>query len=223
MTMKLMLQAVAKFSLGVLLVGLLLFVPAGTIHYWQGWLFMAILFIPMFIAGIAMMIRSPALLRKRLDAREKENEQSMVIRLCALMFIIGFIAAGLNDRFKWCVLPDWVSWIGTVLFLIGYLIYAEVLRENIWLSRTVEVQDGQQVVDSGLYGIVRHPMYAATILLFLSIPLVLGSPFTFVIFLAYPFIIARRIQNEEKVLMQGLKGYAEYRQKVRWRMIPLIW
>lgn len=223
MTMKLLLQTAAKFSLGVLLVGLLLFVPAGTINYWQGWLFMAVLFIPMFIAGIAMMIRSPALLSKRLDAREKENEQSMVIRLCALMFIIGFIAAGLNHRFKWCILPDWVSWIGTVLFLIGYLMYAEVLRENTWLSRTVEVQDGQQVVDQGLYGIVRHPMYAATILLFLSIPLVLGSPFTFVIFLAYPFIIARRIQNEEKVLMQGLKGYAEYRQKVRWRMIPLIW
>lgn len=223
MNSKLFLSAIAKFTLGVVLIGALLFLPAGTLHYPQGWLLMGILFIPMFIAGLVMMAKNPALLRSRLNAKEKQREQSIAVKLSGLMFLVGFILAGLSYRFGWLMLPRWVSILGAVLFLMSYALYAEVLRENTWLSRTVEVQEGQRVVSTGLYGIVRHPMYAVTLVLFLSMPLVLGSVLTFVVFLAYPFIIIKRIRNEEEVLARELHGYPEYMQKVRWRLIPFIW
>ena len=183
----------------------------------------AILFVPMFIAGIIMLVKSPQLLQSRLDAKEKRGEQSAVVKLSGLMFIVGFVLAGLNFRFGWIVLPDWVSWAASAVFLISYALYAEVLRENVWLSRTIQVQENQQVVDTGLYGVVRHPMYAVTVILFLSIPLVLGSWISFFVFLAYPFIIAKRIRDEETLLENELSGYAEYKQKVKYRMIPYIW
>lgn len=223
MSKELFFQAIMKFTAGVLLVGLLIFFPAGTIQYWNGWLLMGILFIPMLCAGIVMMFKNPYLLQKRLDAKEKQSEQSMVIKLSGLMFLAGFIMAGLNFRFRWMVLSDWVSWMGAVLFLLSYLLYAEVLRENTYLSRTVEVQENQKVIDTGLYGIVRHPMYSATLVLFLSMPLVLGSLQAFMIFLAYPFIIAKRIRNEEEVLEEGLEGYKEYKKRVKYKLTPLIW
>lgn len=223
MTKSLFLSAIAKFTLGVVLIGALLFLPAGTTAYPQGWLLMGILFIPMFIAGLVMMAKNPALLRSRLNAKEKQREQSIVVKLSGLMFLVGFILAGLSYRFGWLMLPRWVSILGAVLFLMSYALYAEVLRENTWLSRTVEVQEGQQVVSTGLYGIVRHPMYAVTLVLFLSMPLVLGSALTFVVFLAYPAIIVKRIRNEEEVLARELAGYPEYMQKVRWRLIPFVW
>lgn len=216
-------RAIVKFLGGVLLLGLLLFLPAGTIHWRQGWLLMGILFIPMFVAGLVMMKRSPALLEKRLNAREEQGEQRRVILLSGLMFLAAFVVAGLNFRCRWIVLPDWVSWAFAGVFLLAYALYAEVLRENEWLSRTVEVQQGQKVVDTGLYGVVRHPMYMSTLALFLSMPLVLGSAPSFVIMLAYIPIIARRIRNEEQVLEQGLAGYAEYRRKVRYRLVPFVW
>ena len=196
---------------------------AGSFAYWQGWLLMGILFIPMFLAGLVMMAKNPSLLRSRLNAKEKEREQSLVVKLSGLMFLVGFVLAGLSYRFGWLMLPRWVSIVGAVLFLMSYALYAEVLRENTWLSRTIEVQEGQQVVSDGLYGIVRHPMYAVTVTLFLSMPLVLGSALAFAVFLAYPFIIAKRIRNEEEVLSRELKGYAEYKQQVKWRLIPFIW
>ena len=223
MTTKLFLSAIAKFAAGVILVGALIFLPAGTLSYPQGWLLMGILFIPMFIAGLVMMARNPNLLQSRLNAKEKEREQSLVVKLSGLMFLCGFILAGLSFRFGWLMLPRWVSWLGAVLFLLSYALYAEVLRENTWLSRTIEVQEGQTVVSTGLYGIVRHPMYAVTLVLFLSMPLVLGSALAFVVFLAYPFIIIKRIRNEEEVLARELPGYTEYMQKVRWRLVPFIW
>lgn len=223
MDAKLFKQAIAKFLAGLLMVGLLLFLPAGTFAYWQGWLLLGILFIPMFIAGLIMMKKSPELLRKRLDVREKQSEQKTVIALSGLMFLAAFIVAGLNIRFGWLVLPAWVSWAAAVLFLLAYALYAEVLRENVWLSRTVEVQENQKVIDTGLYGVVRHPMYMATLLLFLSMPLVLGSPLSFVIILAYIPIIARRIRNEEQVLEEGLPGYREYKKRVRYKVIPHVW
>ena len=223
MNAKLFLSAIAKFSLGVLLVGALIFLPAGTLHYPQGWLLMGILFIPMFLAGLVMMAKNPKLLRSRLDAKEQEREQSLVVKLSGLMFLCGFILAGLSFRFGWLMLPRWVSWLGAALFLMSYALYAEVLRENTWLSRTIGVQEGQTVVSDGLYGVVRHPMYAVTLVLFLSMPLVLGSAPAFLVFLAYPAIIVRRIRNEEEVLARDLPGYAEYMQKVKWRMIPFIW
>lgn len=223
MTKSLFFSAIAKFTLGVVLIGLLLFLPAGTLHYPQGWLLMGILFIPMFLAGLVMMASNPNLLRSRLNAKEKQREQSLVVKLSGLMFLTGFILAGLSFRFGLWMLPRWVSILGAVLFLISYALYAEVLRENTWLSRTIEVQEGQTVVSTGLYGIVRHPMYAVTLVLFLSMPLVLGSAPAFVVFLAYPAIIARRIRNEEEVLTAELPGYAEYRQKVKWRLLPFIW
>ena len=223
MTKGLFFQAILKFIAGVVLLGLLLFLPAGTFHYWNAWLLMGILFVPMFLAGIVMMFKNPALLRKRLNAKEKENEQSLVIKLSGLMFILGFVAAGLNFRFQWIVLPGWVSWIAAIVFLLAYLLYAEVLRENTFLSRTIEVQENQTVIDTGLYGIVRHPMYSVTIILFLAMPLVLGSLISFVIFLAYPVIIARRIRNEENVLEEGLAGYGEYKKKVKYKVIPFLW
>ena len=220
---KLFIEAILKFTLGIVLIGLLIFVPAGTISYIYGWIFMGILFVPMFCAGIVMMIKNPNLLRSRLNAKEKEKDQSLVVKLSGLMFLAGFIVAGLNYRFQWNVLPLRSSIIASVVFLFAYLIYAEVLRENAYLSRTIEVQKGQKVVDSGLYGIVRHPMYSATILLFLSMPLVLGSIYSFIIFLVYPFIIAKRIKGEEKFLEKELEGYIEYKEKVKYRMIPFIW
>ena len=223
MNVKLFIEAIIKFLCGIILIGLLIFLPAGSLNYWNGWLFMGILFIPMFIAGIVMMIKSPELLKSRLNAKEKENEQREVVALSGLMFLAGFIVAGLNYRFEWITLPSPIVIIGTVLFLLSYLVYAEVLRENVFLSRTIEVQKNQKVIDTGLYGIVRHPMYMATIFLFLSMPLVLGSIISFIIFLVYPFIIAKRIKNEEEVLEKDLKGYKEYKNKVKYKMIPYIW
>ena len=216
-------QAIGKFLAGLILVGALVFVPAGSLRYWNGWLLLAILFIPMFCAGIVMMRKNPELLRKRLNAKESEQEQRAVLILSGLMFLAAFIVAGLNYRFRWIVLPRWVVWLGATVFLAAYGMYAEVLRENTYLSRTVEVQDGQEVVDTGLYGVVRHPMYSATLFLFTSMGLVLGSPVSFVILLCYFPIIAKRIKNEEKVLAEGLKGYRAYMQKVRWRLIPGLW
>ena len=223
MTIKLFVSAIAKFTAGVILVGALIFLPAGTLAFPNGWLLMGILFGPMFCAGLVMMAKNPYLLSRRLDAKEKEAEQSLVVKLSGLMFLAGFILAGLDFRFGWLPLPGWVSTVGAVFFLLSYLMYAEVLRENTYLSRTIEVQEGQTVVDTGLYGIVRHPMYSATLVLFLSMPLVLGSLISFVVFLAYPAIIAKRIRNEEKVLEEGLQGYREYKQKVKYRLIPYIW
>ena len=223
MNKKLFLSAIVKFTAGVVLVGALIFLPAGTIHFPGGWLLMGILFIPMFLAGLVMMAKAPNLLRSRLNAKEKEREQDLVVKLSGLMFLTGFILAGLDFRFGWSRLPGWVNVLGAALFLTAYVLYAEVLRENVWLSRTIEVQQGQTVVSTGLYGIVRHPMYAVTLLLFLSMPLVLGSVPAFLVFLAYPAIIAKRIRNEEEVLKRDLPGYAEYLEKVRWRLIPYIW
>ena len=223
MNIKLFISAITKFIFGVILIGILIFWPANTINYWNGWLFMGLLFIPMFIAGIVMMIKSPDLLKKRLKAKEKENEQKQVLLFSGLMFLVGFIIAGLNYRYSWIILPNSVVIVASVLFILAYIIYAEVLRENTYLSRTIEVQENQKVVDTGLYGIVRHPMYAATILLFLSMPLVLGSLISFAIFLVYPFIIAKRIKNEEEVLEKELEGYAEYKKKVKYKMIPFVW
>lgn len=223
MTKNLFFGAIAKFLLGVVLVGALIFLPAGTLDFFAGWLLMTILFVPMFGAGLVMMAKNPGLLEKRLNAKEKERTQSQVVKLSGLMFIAGFLLAGLDFRFSWLPLPQWVSFLGAGLFLTAYLLYAEVLRENTYLSRTIEVQEGQQVVDTGLYGIVRHPMYSVTLVLFLTMPLVLGSIYAFVIFLVYPFIIAKRIGNEEQVLTAELNGYAAYKEKVRWRLLPFIW
>ena len=223
MTLKLFISAILKFSLGAVLVGLLIFLPAGTFAYFNGWLFMGILFIPMFLAGLVMMAKNPRLLESRLDAKEKETEQSLVVKLSGLMFLAGFIVAGLGVRYGWYTLPKPVVIVSAVVFLIAYILYAEVLRENTYLSRTIEVQEGQKVIDTGLYGIVRHPMYSVTLLLFLSMPLVLGSIYSFVIFLAYPFIIAKRIKHEEEFLEKELNGYTEYKQKVKYRLIPFIW
>ena len=223
MTMKLFLSAMAKFALGVVLLGALLFWPAGTLNYPQGWLLMGILFIPMFLAGLVMMAKNPDLLRSRLNAKEKRGEQSLVVKLSGLMFLTGFILAGLSFRFGWWMLPKWVSILGAVLSLISYALYAEVLRENTWLSRTIEVQKGQTVVSTGLYGIVRHPMYAATLVLFLSMPLVLGSVWCLLVFLAYPVIISKRLLDEERFLAEELPGYGEYMQKVKWRLVPFVW
>ena len=223
MTKKLFWSAIVKFTAGVLLVGALIFLPAGTLRFPGGWLLMGILFVPMFLAGLVMMAKDPNLLRSRLNAKEKESEQDLVIKLSGLMFLVGFILAGLDHRFGWSRLPMTVNYIGAGLFLTAYALYAEVLRENAWLSRTIEVQQGQTVVSTGLYGIVRHPMYAATLLLFQSMPLVLGSIPAFLVFLCYPVIIARRILGEEEILKRDLPGYAEYLDKVRWRLIPYIW
>lgn len=223
MTSKLFISAIVKFLLGVLLVGLLVFLPAGTLDYFQGWLFMAILFIPMFCAGVVMMIKNPGLLASRLDAKEERSKQSIVVKLSGLMFLCGFIVAGLGVRFEWYMLPTDVCIVGALLFIIAYMIYAEVLRENTYLSRTIEVQAGQKVIDTGLYGIVRHPMYSATLLLFLSMPIVLGSIWSFLIFLVYPFIIAARLKDEEKFLEEELEGYRKYKKKVKYRLIPFIW
>ena len=223
MDTKLFTQALTKFFLGVVIIGLLLFLPAGSLRYWQGWLLMGILFVPMFVAGFVLMAKNPELLRKRLNAKEEENEQKKVVGLSALLFIAAFVVAGLNWRFQWCILPDWAVWVAAALFLACYLLYAEVLRENTYLSRTIEVQENQKVIDTGLYGIVRHPMYMATTLLFLMIPLVLASPLSFLILLLYLPLIALRIRNEESVLENGLEGYKDYKQRVKYRILPFIW
>lgn len=216
-------EGLIKFTAGLILVGLLVFLPAGTWQYWQGWMFMGILFIPMFCAGLVMMAKNPALLRSRLNAKEKQKDQDLVIKLSGLMFLAGFVVAGLGVRFGWYMLPKSASIAAAAVFLIAYALYAEVLHENTYLSRTIEVQENQTVVDTGLYGIVRHPMYSVTVLLFLMMPLVLGSVFSFVIFLAYPLIIAQRIKGEETFLEKELSGYKEYKEKVKYRMIPFIW
>ena len=220
---KLFAQAMLKFFGGLVLVGALLFLPAGTFDFWQAWLLIGALFIPMFIAGLVMMWKNPALLRKRLNAREEQTEQKAVVALSGLMFLAAFVLAGLNRRFRWIVLPDAVSWAVLAVFLIAYALYAEVLRENAYLSRTIEVQENQKVVDTGLYGIVRHPMYMATIFLFLSMPLILGSILSFAVMLGYIPVIALRIRNEEAVLEQGLEGYSEYKRRIRYRVIPFLW
>ncbi len=223
MTKNLFFGAITKFLLGVALVGLLIFLPAGTFSYFNGWLLMGILFVPMFFAGIVMMFKNPDLLRSRLDAKEKSREQSLVVKLSGLMFLAGFVLAGLGVRFHWYVLPTGAVIGAAVVFLIAYILYAEVLRENTYLSRTIEVQENQKVIDTGLYGIVRHPMYSVTLLLFLSMPIVLGSVYSFLIFLAYPFIIAKRIKHEEKFLEEKLDGYRAYKEKVKYRLIPFVW
>ena len=223
MTIKLFIQAITKFIFGFILIGLLIFLPAGTLSFFNGWLFIAVLFVPMLLAGIVLMVKNPDLLRSRLDAKEKQREQSTVVKLSGLMFLAGFIVAGLNFRFGWYMLPRGVVIGASVVFLVSYVLYAEVLRENTYLSRTIEVQENQKVIDTGLYGIVRHPMYSATLLMFLSMPIVLGSIYSFLIFLAYPLIIARRIKGEEEFLEKELYGYSEYKQKVRYRLIPFIW
>ncbi len=212
-----------KFFIGIIVIGFLLFLSAGTFYWRNAWLLMGILFIPMFFAGIIMMLKNPELLKKRLNAKEEQTEQQLIIKLSGAMFVIGFVIAGLNFRFRWIMLPEWLSWAAAAVFLFSYLLYAEVLRENTYLSRTVEVQENQKVIDTGLYGIVRHPMYSVTVILFLSMPLVLGSVISFAVFLVYPFIIAKRIDNEEKILEAELCGYVEYKDKVRYRLIPFIW
>ena len=223
MNIKLFFQAMVKVLMGIIVVGLLLFIPAGSLKYWNGLLFMGLLFIPMFIAGIVLMIKNPELLRKRLNMKEKEKEQKDVVIYSGLMFLLGFIIAGLNYRYNWIELPNIVIIISSLLFVIAYILYAEVLRENTFLSRTIEVQENQKVIDTGLYGIIRHPMYAVTILLFLTMPLILGSIISFIIFLIYPIIIGKRIKNEEKVLEKELEGYKEYKKKVKYKIIPFIW
>ena len=223
MTFKLFISAITKFILGILLVGALIFLPAGTLLFFGGWLLLVVLFIPMFFAGIIMMFKNPALLKSRLDAKEKSKEQGLVVKLSGLMFIAGFAIAGFGVRFGLYTLPKWVSISAAVVFLIAYILYAEVLRENTYLSRTIKVQENQKVIDTGLYGVVRHPMYSVTLLLFLSMPLILGSLYSFFIFLAYPFIIAKRIRHEEEFLEKELNGYCEYKQKVKYRLIPFIW
>ena len=216
-------DALIKIAFGIVVMGLLLFIPAGTIHWLDGWLLMLILFVPMFFAGLVMYAKAPDLLRSRLRAKETQSEQKDVIKYSGLMFLAAFIIAGLNYRFQWIMMPRAVVWIGVVIFLLAYCLFGEVLRENQYLSRTVEVREGQTVVDTGLYGIVRHPMYTATVLLFLSMPLVLNSLISFIIMLVYIPIIVKRIKNEEEVLEQELKGYREYKQKVKYRLIPFIW
>jgi len=223
MTKKLFFSALGKYVLGILLVGVLLFLPAGSLSFVNGWIFMGVLFIPIFIMGVVLMLKDPALLKKRLDAKESQKEQSLVIKLSGLMFMVGFILPGLGFRFGWYTLPHVVTLIASALFLLGYALFAEVLRENTYLSRTIEVQENQTVIDTGLYGIVRHPMYTATLLMFLSMPLILGSLYSLAVFLAYPFIIVFRIKKEEELLEKELDGYQEYKQKVKSRLIPFVW
>ena len=223
MNTKLFFQALSKFIFGLIIICILLFIPAGTINYPNGWLFVALLFIPMFIAGIIMFLKSPELLKRRLNAKEEQDEQKIVLLVSGIMFILAFVLAGLNFRFGWHKLPTAVIIIASIVFLLAYIMYGEVLRENEYLSRTVEVSDNQKVVDTGLYGLVRHPMYTSTIFLFLSMPLVLDSIFSFIVILVYPIIIIFRIRNEEEVLEEELIGYKEYKEKVKYKLIPYIW
>lgn len=223
MDTKLFSQAITKFIFGLIIVFILLFIPAGSLNYFNGWLFMALLFVPMFLAGTVMFVKSPELLERRLNAKEEENEQKIVILISGMTFILAFILAGLNFRFGWFKLPTVVIFIASIMFLLSYIMYSEVLRENIYLSRTIEVSENQKVVDTGLYGLVRHPMYTSTIFLFLSMPLILGSPISFIIMLIYPIIIIFRIKNEEEVLERELEGYMEYKEKVKYKILPFIW
>lgn len=221
--MKLLVNALLKFVSGFAAVGLLLFLPAGTLRYWNAWLFSALLFLPMLMVGILLFLKAPELLEKRLNTREQEGTQKAVVALSALMFCLGFVLAGLDFRFGWSHMPTWLVAAAAVLQLVSYGLYAEVMRENAYLSRTVEIQENQKVIDTGLYGVVRHPMYLAVTLLFLTIPLVLGSWPCLVLFLCTPALLVLRIRNEEQVLVRGLPGYTEYQQRVRWRLIPFIW
>ncbi len=221
--MKLLIEALTKFSCGLLLVGLLIFLPAGTIAYTYGWLLMGLLFGPMLIAGFVMLAKTPEFLAKRLDAKEKQATQKSVLAFSGLMFIVGFVVAGLDSRFGWSKMPLWVTVTASVLFLAAYGLYAEVMRENAYLSRTIKVEEGQKVVDTGLYGIVRHPMYMTTVLLFLMIPVVLGSWYALIVFAFYPAIIIVRLKDEEDLLTRELPGYAEYKQRVKYRIIPFVW
>lgn len=216
-------EALIKYLSGIILLGVLLFIPAGTLSWPNGWTFMILLFVPMMLAGILMYIKAPNLLRSRLKAKETQNEQKNVINYSAIMFIASFVLSGLNYRFSWMHLPKGLVILGCFIFVLSYLLFGEVLRENEYLSRTIEVQEGQHVVDTGLYGIVRHPMYSATILLFLSMPIILGSPLSFLIMLLYIPLIVKRIRNEEEVLEKELIGYTEYKNKVKYRLIPFIW
>lgn len=221
--MKLLLNACTKYLLGLLMICLLLFWPAGTLEYWNGWLLIALLFLPMLVLGVVLFFKAPQLLEKRLSTKEKQREQKQVVALSGLVFLGGFLLCGLDFRFGWSQMPVGVVAAASVIFLISYGLYAEVMRENAYLSRTVEVQEGQKVIDTGLYGLVRHPMYTATLGLFLSMPLVLGSLYGFLCFLLYPLVIFKRIKNEEQLLEQELEGYAEYKQKVKHRLIPFLW
>ena len=220
---KLLLRALAAFLSGFIVVATLLFLPAGTLCYTNGWLFIGLLFVPILLLGIVLFVKAPDLLRKRLRAKEKEQTQKGVIALSALLFLAGFIVAGLDRRFGWSRIPAWAVTVASAILLISYALYAEVMRENVYLSRTVEIQKGQRVIDSGLYGMIRHPMYAATVWLFLSIPIVLGSWWSLLAFSPYVFVIVVRILNEEKVLTEGLDGYADYTRRVKYRLIPFIW
>ena len=221
--MKLLIQTITKFMLGVLLIGAMLFLPAGTLNFWNAWLFMALLFIPMFFVGLILWLKDKELLKKRLNGREKEATQKHVILLTSIIFILGFVLAGLDFKYNWTRLPNWTVVIGSIVLLVSYALYIEVMRENAYLSRTIEIQENQKVVDTGLYGIVRHPMYMATTFLYLSFPLVLGSLIAFIIFLPFPLVLVKRIKNEEEVLENGLEGYKEYKTKVKYKMIPFIW
>ena len=221
--MKLLIEALTKFACGLLLVGLLIFLPAGTLAYTYGWYFIALLFAPMLAVGVLMLIKSPEFLKKRLDAKEKQSAQKGVVALSGLVFVAGFVVAGLDFRFGWSNMPNWVIITASVLFLADYALYAEVMRENAYLSRTVRVEEGQTVVDTGLYGIVRHPMYAVTILLFLMIPFILGSWYALIPFAFYPAIIVVRLKDEEALLTKERPGYEAYKQKVKYRLLPYIW
>lgn len=223
MKCKLVVNAITKFLVGAIMIGALLFIPAGTFYYWNGWLFMGILFVPMFFLGLILLLKAPDLLAKRLQSKEKESEQKIVILLSLFIFVGGFVLSALDFRFGWSDLPTWIVILAAVIMLGSYGLYAEVMRENAYLSRTIEVQENQKVIDTGLYGVVRHPMYFATTIMFLSFPIVLGSWIALIIFLIYPILLVKRIRNEELVLEQGLQGYKEYKQKVKYRMIPFIW
>ena len=223
MKVSLALRASTKYMFGVVIVAILIFLPAGSLEYWQGWLFMATLFVPILVAGVVMLVKSPSLLESRLKAKEGQREQDVVVKLSGLLFIAAFVVAGFNWRYAWLVLPDWIVWSAAVVFILCYLLYAEVMRENAYLSRTIEVQEGQRVVDTGLYGVVRHPMYTATTLLFLAMPLVLASPISLLIMLLYIPLIVVRIIHEERYLKVNLEGYTEYTKRIRYRLIPYIW
>ena len=223
MKLKLFCRAFVKMVMGAGLLGAMLFGAAGTWQYWNAWVFLIALFVPMIVVGAVMLFINPALLEKRLDAKEKQTEQKWVVKLSGLLFIVSFVLAGLNFRYSWCVMPEWSVWVLVAVFVFSYALYAEVMRENTYLSRTIKVEDNQQVISTGLYGIVRHPMYSATVLLFLSMPLVLGSIVSFIVMLLYIPIIGIRIKNEEDFLTENLPGYAEYKTKVRYKLIPFIW
>lgn len=223
MRMRLAVKGVCKMLIGFVFLALMIFLPAGTLRFANGWLFLGVLFVPILLLGAVLLWKVPALLEKRLDAKEKENDQKLIVLLSGVIFFVGFILAGMDFRVSWLVMPAWIPVAASVVFLVTYVLYAEVMRENAYLSRTIEVQEGQKVVDSGLYGIVRHPMYAVTVVMFLMIPLILGSLFAFLVFLTYPVLIAFRIRGEERFLESALDGYADYQKRVKWRMIPFIW